>query len=242
MKTATEIAKQTGVSVRTLHHYDAIGLLKPTHVTEAGYRMYDEAALERLYLILLFREIGFPLKEIKGILDAPDYDRNRVLEQQIELLQKKQKRLGMLIDLTRGIKLLGIKYLDMEGFDMEKMEAHYDQAQLLYGKSEPWKQWQEKVKNRTPEKTENINSRVMDFFVRLGAMKGEAPDSETVQGWVKELQDFFTENFYDCTNQILMGLGEAYAGGGSMTENMGAAGGKGTGECGREAIRIYCGK
>ena len=242
MKTVTEIAKQTGISVRTLHHYDAIGLLKPTRVTEAGYRMYDEQALERLYLILLFREIGFPLKEIKGILDAPDYDRNRVLEQQIELLKKKQKRLGLLIDLTRGVQMLGIKYLNMEGFDMEKMEAYYDQAQLLYSKSEPWKQWQEKVKNRTPEKTDNINSQVMDLFVRLGAMKAEAPDSEAVQGWVKELQEFFTENFYDCTEQILMGLSELYAGGGSMTENIDAAGGKGTGEFAREAIRIYCGE
>ena len=79
MKSVKEIAKQSGVSVRTLHHYDAIGLLKPTRVTEAGYRYYDDEALERLYLILLFREIGFPLKEIQGILDAPDYDRNRVL-------------------------------------------------------------------------------------------------------------------------------------------------------------------
>ena len=87
MKTITEIAKLTGISVRTLHHYDAIGLLKPTRVTEAGYRQYDDAALERLYLILLFRELEFPLNEIRKILDAPDFDRNRVLEQQVELLK-----------------------------------------------------------------------------------------------------------------------------------------------------------
>ena len=89
MMTVTEIAKQTGISVRTLHHYDAIGLLKPTQVTEAGYRLYDTDALEKLYLILLFREIGFPLKQIRQILDAPDYDRNRVLEQQIALMERK---------------------------------------------------------------------------------------------------------------------------------------------------------
>lgn len=242
MKTVKEIAKLTHVSVRTLHHYDAIGLLKPTRVTEAGYRLYDDEALERLYLILLFREIGFPLKEIKDILDAPDYDRNRVLERQIELLKKKQKRLGLLIDLTRGVQMLGIKYLNMEGFDMEKMEAHYDQAQLLYGKSDAWKQWEEKRKNRAPDREKAINERVMDFFVRLGAIRDQAPGSEAAQEWVRDLQAFFTENFYDCTPRILMGLGDLYAGGGSMTENIDAAGGKGTGAFAREAIVIYCGK
>ena len=80
MKTVTEVSRLTGVSVRTLHHYDAIDLLKPTKVTEAGYRLYDDAAIERLYMILLFRELGLALKEIASILNAPDYNRNRVLE------------------------------------------------------------------------------------------------------------------------------------------------------------------
>ena len=79
MKTVKEVSRLTGVSVRTLHHYDAIGLLKPTQVTEAGYRLYDGAALERLYMILVYRELGLSLKAIGDILDAPDYDRNRVL-------------------------------------------------------------------------------------------------------------------------------------------------------------------
>ena len=74
MKTVKEVSRITGVSVRTLHHYDAIGLLKPTAVTEAGYRLYDDAALERMQSILFFRELQFPLKDIKRILDAPDFD------------------------------------------------------------------------------------------------------------------------------------------------------------------------
>ena len=69
MKTVKEVSRLTGVSIRTLHHYDAIGLLKPTQVTEAGYRLYDDAALQRLQNILLFRELQFPLKEIKAFLD-----------------------------------------------------------------------------------------------------------------------------------------------------------------------------
>ena len=73
-------------------------------------------------------------------------------------------------------------------------------------------------------------------------MKGQSPDSDEVQAWVKELQTFFTEHFYTCTPQILLGLSEGYAGGGSMNENIDAAGGKGTGEFARKAIEVYCGK
>lgn len=74
MRTVNEVSKITGVSVRTLHHYDAIGLLKPTKVTEVGYRMYDDTAISCLQSILLFRELQFPLKEIKSILDNPNFD------------------------------------------------------------------------------------------------------------------------------------------------------------------------
>lgn len=240
MKSVKEIAKQTGVSVRTLHHYDAIGLLKPTYVAESGYRYYDEAALERLYLILLFRELGFPLKEIGQILDAPDYDRNRVLEQQIKLLEKKRERLEYMANMARGISLVGIKYLEFGGFDVNKIDEYAAQAKTLYGKTDAYKEYEQKTRSRTPEGNKAVNDRVMDFFVRLGQLKHLSPDSDEVQAWVKELQSFFTENFYNCTPQILKGLGQLYAGGGSMTENIDAAGGEGTGEFALRAIEVYC--
>ena len=86
MLTVHEVSKLTGVSIRTLQYYDEIGLLSPASYTEAGYRLYDDSALERLQQILLFRELEFPLKEIRRIIDAPDFDQARALEQQIELL------------------------------------------------------------------------------------------------------------------------------------------------------------
>ena len=110
--TVKQLAQKCGVSVRTLHHYDAIGLLKPAKTTEACYRLYVEDTLERLYLILLFRELGFRLQDIRGILDAPDFDRNRVLEQQIALLERKQRHLEYVTDLARGIKQMGVKQLE----------------------------------------------------------------------------------------------------------------------------------
>ena len=240
MKTVTEIAKQTGVSVRTLHHYDAIGLLKPTFITEAGYRLYDDDALERLYLILLFRELEFPLKEIGEILDAPDFDRNRVLQQQIELLKAKAAHLQTCIHAANGIKLMGVKNLKFNNWDPKKIDEYSAQAENLYGKTDAWKEYKDKSKNRTENQEQALGDGLMDLFAKLGTMKELPPESGEVQSWVKQLQDYISANYYSCTNQILAGLGEMYAGGGSMTENIDAAGGPGTGEFARDAIRIYC--
>ena len=76
MMTVNEVSKLTGVSIRALQYYDTIGLLPPAGYTEAGYRLYDDTAMERLQQILLFRELEFPLKEIKRILDSPNFDRS----------------------------------------------------------------------------------------------------------------------------------------------------------------------
>ena len=105
MMTVAQVSKRTGVSVRTLHHYDQIGLLRPTEVTEAGYRLYDDGALDKLYMILVYRELGLSLNEIGSILDAPDYDRNRVLEHQIKLMQERVEKLQNRISFARGMSM-----------------------------------------------------------------------------------------------------------------------------------------
>ena len=128
MKTVQEVSRLTGVSVRTLHHYDAIGLLKPTKVTEAGYRLYDDAALSRLHSILLFRELQFPLKEIKGILDSPQFDSDKALERQIELLELQRKRLGELIDHARELKEKGCTRMGFKAFDKSELEQYKAEA------------------------------------------------------------------------------------------------------------------
>ena len=101
MMTVNEVSKLTGVSIRTLQYYDTIGLLKPDGYTASGYRLYDDTALERLQQILLFKELEFPLKEIKRIIDAPDFDRDKALSQQIELLTMKKEHLEGLIAFAR---------------------------------------------------------------------------------------------------------------------------------------------
>ena len=101
MMTVNEVSKLTGVSIRTLQYYDNIGLLKPAEYTESGYRLYDDAALERLQQILLFRELEFPLKDIKDIITRSDFDKNKALEQQIGLLKLRKEHIENLITMCK---------------------------------------------------------------------------------------------------------------------------------------------
>lgn len=239
MKTVKEVSALTGVSIRALHHYDAIGLLKPTQITESGYRLYDDIALEKLYMILVFRELGLSLKEIANILHAPDYDRNRVLDQQITWMQERIDKLQNRITLAKGIRLVGVNYMNFEGFDPKKLDEHGTQAKALYGKTEAYKEFEQKSASRTAQQEKDLGAQVMDFFVRLGKMRPCDPGCEEAQAWAKELQDFFTANYYTCTPQILGSLAQSYAGGGSMTENIDKAGGAGTGAFAKEVIDLY---
>ena len=240
MKTVNQIAKQTHVSVRTLHHYDSIGLLKPTEITEAGYRLYDEDALERLYLIIIYRELGFSLKKIAEILDAPDFDRNKALDDQILLLNQKREQLQNRITFARGLKLTGVKNMNLSEFDHNKLNDYSAQAKALWGKTDAYKEFEKKSASRSKDAEKAIGNELMDLFVQLGTMRDLEPGSEVVQNWVAQLQTFITNHYYTCTKPILRGLGEMYAGGGSMTENIDNAGGAGTGALAKAAIDIFC--
>ena len=242
MKTVKEVSNLTGVSVRTLHHYDAIDLLKPAAVTDAGYRLYDNAALEKLYMILVFRELGLSLKQIADILHAPDFDRNRCLEKQIKLMQERVQKLQDRITLANGILTLGVKYMSFEGFDPKKMDEYSVQAKALYGKTDAYKEFAQKSAGRSKEQEKDLGAQVMEFFTRLGKMRPCDPGCQEAQDWARQLQEFFTANYYTCTPQILSSLAESYAGGGSMTENIDKVGGAGTGAFAKEVIDIYIGK
>lgn len=241
--TVHEVSKISGVSIRALQYYDSIGLLKPSDYTESGYRLYDDTALERLQLILLFRELEFPLKDIRKILDSPQFDKEKALEQQIELLSLKIEHLENLLNLARGIKKIGVnKAMDFTAFDKEKIENYTAMAKETWGDTDAYKEYEEKSKGRTSEDNVNIAKDIMKIFTEFGGMKDMEPDSETVQKQVKKLQDYITENMYTCTNEILSGLGKAYSTPGEMNTNIDNAGGKGTGEFVDKAIQIYCKK
>lgn len=125
MRTVKEVSKITGISVRTLHYYDEIGLFKPTLVSEAGYRLYDDKALENLQQILFFREFDMPLKEIKAVLMNPDLDKNELLKSQQKLLILKKERLERIIGSIDDI-LKGENKMDFEVFNKTDIEQLYN--------------------------------------------------------------------------------------------------------------------
>ena len=243
MMTVHEVSELTGVSVRALHHYDQLGLLKPAQVTEAGYRLYDESSLERLQSILLFRELQFPLKDIGAILDSPTFDRNRALDQQIRLLELQKEHLDNLIDLAKGMKLVGVKSMaDFKAFDTRKIDDYAREAKASWGQTREWKEYEHKSAGRTKAQGEAIARGMMDIFAEFGAIRDQDPASEAAQALVTKLQDYISEHYYTCSDQILLSLSKMYAGGGSMTENIDKAGGEGTGEFSAKAIAVHCQK
>ncbi len=137
--TVKEVSDLTGVSVRSLHHYDHVGLLKPASWTKSGYRIYGEKELVRLQQILFFKELGFSLKEIRTILDAPGFDWKKALEQQIELLTMKKEHIENMILFARGMKGIGLKYMDFKAFDTRKMDEYAKKAKETWGNTKEYR-------------------------------------------------------------------------------------------------------
>lgn len=242
MMTVNEVSRLTGVSIRTLQYYDKIGLLHPAGYTKAGYRLYDDTALERLQQILLFRELEFPLKDIKAVINSPGFDRDRALEQQIALLTLKKEHLENLIELARRVKTMGVNAMDFRAFDTKKIEEYAAQAKAAWGSTAQYHEFEEKSKGRTKKEEQDLGMQMMELFAAFGNMKDLPPDSKAVQQQVKTLQDFITEYYYACTDDILYGLGTMYAEGGDFTTNIDKAGGEGTAAFVFEAVKVYCKK
>lgn len=243
MMIVNEVSRLTGVSIRTLQYYDKIGLLPPADYTEVGYRLYDDETLQKLQIILLFREFEFPLKDIRRIIESPVFDREKALEQQIHILELKKEHIENLIDLARGVKKSGVKDMtDFTAFDTAKIDDYIAKAREYWGDTAAFKEFEEKNADRTSEENAGINTELMKIFAQFGGMKDMDPASPKVQKQVKKLQDYITDKFYKCTNTILSSLGHAYSAEGEMNRNIDKAGGKGTGEFVDKAIQIYCSK
>lgn len=240
MMTVKQVSRLTGVSVRALHHYDAIGLLKPTKVTEAGYRLYDDTALRRLQTILLFRELEFPLKEIGRILDSPNFDPALALAQQIRLLELRREHLDDLISHARLLQKSGGMIMEFSAFDKTKLEAYAAEAKEKWGGTDAYKEYAQKTKGQSEDRQQAAVAGLMGIFAELGAIRTADPAGEEAQTLVEKLRGFITANFYTCTPQILLSLGQMYVAGDEMTANIDAAGGEGTAAFANKAIEAYC--
>ena len=240
MRTVKEVSKITGISVRTLHHYDAIGLLKPTKVTEAGYRMYDDTALGRLQSILLFRELQFPLKQIRAILDSPDFDPAEAIARQIGLLELQRRHIGELIAFAREIQSKGVTTMNFDVFDRKEMEKYKEEVEAKWGNTKAYREFQQKEAAREEGSSRRIAEELMAMFSELGGLKQLSPDADEVQKKISALQKFITDNYYECTDEILSGLGQMYAEDERFRKNIDRAGGEGTAAFANRAIAVYC--
>lgn len=234
MKTVKEISRLTGVSVRTLHYYDEINLLKPTETTDAGYRLYDDTELERLHSILLFRELKFPLGEIKAILDSNGFDKEAALKEQIKLLEMQKNRLDEIIDSARKLLMKGNDNMNFSAFNKSEIDKYADEAKKKWENTAAYKEFAEKHSDSN-DKTEEF----MQIFAEIGKIKHLEPDSQTVQSMIKKLQNFITENYYTCTDDILKGLGQMYIADKRFKNNIDSTGGNGTAEFTAQAINTY---
>ncbi len=240
MMTVKEVSRRTGVSIRTLQYYDKIGLLRATARTEAGYRLYDDTALERLQQILLFRELKFPLKDIQTILSSPDFDRDKALQQQLQLLELQREHIENLITLARRLTQIGGSSMDFSAFDRKKLDRYAAQAKESWGKTAAYREFEEKSRGRDAASEEALGRGLMAIFAELGQVRDGAPDGDAAQALIAKLQGYITQHYYHCTKPILLGLGQLYADGGAFTENIDAVGGAGTAAFAKAAIAAYC--
>lgn len=203
-----EFAKLASVSVRTLHYYDEIGLLKPAFVDEQnGYRFYDETSLERMQEILFYRELDFELKSIAEILSSPDYDKQKALAEQRKLLILKKERLERIIDALDGAEKGKITMSAFDNSDYETARTQYEiEAKGRWGETAAYKEYEQKSINQS------VNDGLMTVLAKFAeCMKdGHAAASEEAQALVKELQNYISDNYYNCTDEILAGLGQMY--------------------------------
>lgn len=211
--TVKEAAALSGVSVRTLHHYHKVGLLAPAEVTQAGYRLYGREELARLQQILLYKELGFSLEEIRPLLGADRAFLRDALEKQTQLLMLKRKRLDKLIGLTQSL-LKGEGTMDFSAFDTKEidsqMEQYAQEVKERWGETLEYEESQKRMASYGKEEWEKVYAGMGDIFQRFAACMGEGPSSPGAQALVAEWRDFISENFYPCSDEVLQGLGQMY--------------------------------
>ncbi|RYX98794.1 MerR family transcriptional regulator [bacterium] len=211
VKSVSEIA---GISIRTLHYYDQIDLFKPEAVSESGYRLYSDHNLERLQEILFFRELGFDLKEIKNILDSPEYDREEALLSHKTLLIEKKRRIEKLIisvektlNSIKGVKTMTKKEM-FAGFDDKQMEEYKKEAKAIW--PQKFAESEKKMANYTKDDMQNIQVEMENIRDQVAALMDKGADNPEVQKVITEYYQYINDKFYSCSPEMFKGLGQMY--------------------------------
>lgn len=239
-----EVAALTGVTVRTLQYYDKINLLKPEKVTDAGYRIYGRKELLVLQQILFLKELDFSLKDIKNIIQNPSFKKKDYIKKQRELLVQKRDHIDNLISLTDKL-IRGETDMSFKEFDMTEIEAnkrkYAKEVKEKYGTTDQYKESEQKTSQYTRDQWNAIDEEGKNILKEFSNIKNTACSSDKAQNLVKAWQNYITKNFYKCTDEILMCLGQMYIGDERFTKNI-DKNGEGTAKFMYDAIMIYCTK
>ncbi|MCC5425285.1 MerR family transcriptional regulator [Clostridium botulinum] len=244
-----EVADMAGISVRMLHHYDKIGLLDPESVSAAGYRLYSDENLDRLQQILFFKELNFPLQEIKIILDSPNFNKKEALETHRQLLLEKKLRLEKIIQsVDKTINSMEGEFkMDkkeiLNVFSMTEIEEHQrkysEEVKEKYGNTSAYKESNEKTSKYTKEDWSNIMKDWDIIYKKLANLMDKNPDDKEVQEYIHQSREHISKNFYDCAPEIFRGLGEIYVNDERFTANIDKYK-TGLSKFLRDAINVYC--
>ncbi|MDQ4127673.1 MAG: MerR family transcriptional regulator [Actinomycetota bacterium] len=212
------VAALAGVTIRTLHHYDEVGLLSPSGRSAAGYRIYEESDLERLQQILFYRELGFTLQEIATIVDDPRTDALGHLRRQRQLLSERIARLGAMVDAidyemearTMDIPLTSEERLEV--FGEFRPEDYAEEAGQRWGGTEAYRQSQRRVATYKKEDWQRLKAEEEQVRADLAAAfeAGSAPQSEEAMAAAEAHRQHISRWFYDCTHEIHRGLTDMY--------------------------------
>jgi DNA-binding transcriptional MerR regulator len=213
-----EVAALAGVTVRTLHHYDRIGLLSPSGRTAAGYRQYSATDLDRLHQVLLYRELGFPLEEVATLLDDPSADPEAHLRRQHALLRDRLERTSAMVaavEMEMEARAMGISLTPEERFEVfgDHDPAQYEaEVEERWGETDAYAQSKRKTATYSKEDWLRIKAEGEDVERRFAeALQAGVPaDSPQAMDIAEEHRQQITRNFYDCPPEMHAGLGRMY--------------------------------
>ncbi|MGW0548429.1 MerR family transcriptional regulator [Streptomyces altiplanensis] len=213
-----QVAGFAGVTVRTLHHYDGIGLLSPSGRSHAGHRRYDDADLDRLQQILFYRELGFPLDEVAALLDDPDADPQEHLRRRHELLSgriRKLQEMAAAVETALEARKMGINLTPEEKFEVfgdHDPEQYAEEAEQRWGAGEAYRQSRRRTASYTKEDWLRIKAESEENTARLVAAmeEGAAPDSVRAMDLAEEHRALISGSYYDCGYAMHVGLAEMY--------------------------------
>lgn len=232
-----EVADLVGISVRTLHHYDEIGLLTPAETTQAGYRIYSDENLETLQQILFFKELGFPLKKINEIIDNPSFDRQEALIMQHKMLLEKKNQLDKMIETIE--KTIQHSKGEIHMSNQEKF-AGFDFSHNPY-EQEAREKWGNKAVDDANEKAKNMTTydkeKVNDTFRNLAAIRHLSPNSKAAQEGMKEWYQLLNR-MGSYSLEAFKGLGHLYVNDARYTKNIDQFG-AGLAAFMRDAMTVY---